>query len=201
MCFSVSSCNITKTVLTEIAAYIWHTKDGFEEIFKAHYQALCAFAFGVVSDADMSEEIVQDVFVKLWTNKNEIEITKSVKSYLYKAVRNSSLNAIKHLKVKEEYKRHNKIERDKAECTLSDDLVENELDRQIKAAIDHLPTERKKIFLLSRNEGLKYKEIAEKLGISVKTVENQMGKALAMLREELAEYLPAVLIAIILGIR
>lgn len=170
-------------------------------MFKAKYPPLCAFAFGIVKDNDVAEEIVQEVFVKLWAQRDEVDINTSMHSYLYSAVRNSALNQIKHLKVKEAYKKQNKIERDAREAIITDELVGSELDKQIKDAIARLPSERKKIFLLSRTQGLKYKEIAEKLGISVKTVENQMGKALATLRQELAEYLPAVLIAIILGIK
>jgi len=80
-------------------------------------------------------------------------------------------------------------------------MEENELSNTVQQAIDKLPTKRKEIFLMSRNEGLKNREIAEHLNISIKTVENQMGKALSTLRTELADYLPAILLAIILGIK
>ena len=187
--------------MTNEFSHIWHTKDGFEQLFKAKYNPLCAFASGIINDSDAAEEIVQEVFVKLWAQRDKIDVSASISSYLYSAVRNAALNAIKHLQVKEAYKKQNKIERDNAENVVSDALIGTELEQKINDAISHLPSERKKIFLLSRTEGLKYKEIAEKLEISVKTVENQMGKALASLRNELAEFIPAVLIAIILGMK
>lgn len=187
--------------MTNEFSHIWHTKDGFERLFKAKYNPLCAFASGIIKDSDAAEEIVQEVFVKLWAQRDKIDVSASISSYLYSAVRNAALNAIKHLQVKEAYKKQNKIERDNAENVISDALIGSELEQKINVAISRLPSERKKIFLLSRTEGLKYKEIAEKLEISVKTVENQMGKALASLRNELAEFIPAVLIAIILGMK
>ena len=127
--------------MTASATHTWQTKDGFEQLFKVQYQPLCAFAFGILKDEDVSEEIVQEVFVKLWAGRESMEITTSIKSYLYSAVRNSSLNTIKHLKVKEEYKKYNKAERDKTEVLVSDELVGCELDQQIKTAIAGLPEE------------------------------------------------------------
>jgi RNA polymerase sigma-70 factor (ECF subfamily) len=170
-------------------------------LFNKHYEPLCAFVFGVVKDYDVSEEIVQNLFYNLWAKRNKMEINTSIKSYLYQAARNAALNEIKHLDIKEKYKQYNKMQMDVAAQNITDGMVENELSDTIQKAIDKLPTECKKVFLMSRNEELKYREIAEKLNISIKTVEKHMGNALSKLRSELTEYLPAVLIAIILGIR
>ena len=165
------------------------TKFDFEELFNTHYSNLCAYANNFLKDVDASEEVVQEVLFKLWTNKDSILITSSVQSYLFRAVRNASLNVIKHVNIREDYKAHNEYEM-QDELSSEDEMIVSELEQKIRVAIDQLPIERKKVFILSRYEGLKYKEIAEKLNISVSTVENQMVKALKYLRNELADYLP-----------
>lgn len=141
-----------------------------------------------LNDLDAGEEIVQDLFVKFWENRNSINITSSVRSYLFSSVRNSCLNFIKHRKIEESYKQYNEEQRESGAVSAEDELEGSELEIQIRKAIDQLPPKRKKVFIMSRFEGLKYREIAEKSGISIKTVENQMGKAIKFLRQELADY-------------
>ena len=170
------------------------SRTDFETLFSDHYSRLCAYAYNFIKEQEGSEEIVQEVFFKLWINRSDIKIESSIISYLYRAVRNASLNLIKHIKIRENYKQHNKEQIEQSEQLDSDPLNVSELEKKIRASIDLLPEQRKKIFILSRYEQLKYKEIAEKLGISIKTVENQMGKALQFLRKELAEYLPLLII-------
>ena len=170
------------------------SRTDFETLFSDHYSRLCAYAYNFIKEQEGSEEIVQEVFFKLWINRSDIKIESSIISYLYRAVRNASLNFIKHIKIRENYKQHNKEQIEQSEQLDSDPLNVSELEKKIRASIDLLPEQRKKIFILSRYEQLKYKEIAEKLGISIKTVENQMGKALQFLRKELAEYLPLLII-------
>lgn len=169
------------------------TKSDFEKIFNAHYSNLCAYANNFLKDVDASEEVVQEVLFKLWTNKDNIIITSSVQSYLFRAVRNASLNLLKHVNIREDYKIQNEYEM-QDELSSEDEMIVSELDQKIREAIDQLPIERKKVFILSRYEGLKYSEIADKLNISVSTVENQMVKALKFLREELKDYLPWIII-------
>ena len=169
------------------------TKADFEKLFNTHYSNMCAYANNFLKDVDASEEVVQEVLYKLWTNKDSLIITSSIQSYLFRAVRNASLNVLKHVNIREDYKMHNEYERDD-ELSSEDEMIVSELDLKIRKAIDLLPIERKKVFLLSRYEGLKYKEIAEKLNISVSTVENQMVKALKFLRTELKDYLPWLII-------
>jgi RNA polymerase sigma-70 factor (ECF subfamily) len=165
------------------------SREEFELLFKTHYSALCAYANQFLKDVDAAEEVVQEVMFKVWTNRATIEFTTSAKSYLYRAVRNGCLNVIKHMNVREEFKRERGREGE-LEGASEDKLIVTELQQKIEEAIEKLPIERRKIFILSRYEGLTYQQIAEKLHISVKTVENQMGKALKTLREELSEYLP-----------
>ena len=169
------------------------TKADFEQLFKTHYSALCAYANHFLKDVDAAEEVVQEVMFKLWSNRSTIIISSSVKSYLFRAVRNGCLNVIKHLAIREEYHRGRGKEGDVADDAM-DTLVVSELQQKIREAIDKLPLERRKVFIMSRYDGLTYQQIADKLSISVKTVENQMGKALKTLREELSEYLPWVIL-------
>ncbi len=166
------------------------TKSGYEALFREHYEGLCTYVHFYLKDYAAAEEVVQDLFFNLWKKREELEITTSIKSYLYKAARNHSLNVIKHIEVRENYKKMNEEHRSESEMLGTDELETLELEQRIKAAIDNLPPERKKIFLMSRFEDLKYREIAEKLNISVKTVEAQMGKALKFLKEQLSDYLP-----------
>jgi len=175
-------------------------KLAFEKVFKEHYQHLCNFAFQFLKEKAASEEIVQDVFFKLWEKRESTEI-KTIKSYLFSTVRNSCLNQIKHLEIRDTYKQHNEAQIQYSEQQNYDSVVENELSNHIEKAISSLPVERQKVFKLSRFEGKKYKEIAEELGVSVKTVESQMSKALKFLREELSEYLPVIIMLIMVWIK
>ena len=164
-------------------------RNAFESLFRLHYRALCAFAIGYVKDPDRAEDLVQDLFFRLWLDREKVQITTSIKAYLYASVRNRCLTEIKsggRLVV---------LNEDADDRPQEDVLSEDEHTERIarvQAAIEELPEERRKVFKLSRYEGLKYQEIAERLGISVKTVENQMGKALKTLREELSDLVPLV---------
>ncbi|MFH0761637.1 MAG: RNA polymerase sigma-70 factor [Bacteroidota bacterium] len=166
---------------------------GFENLFKMHYSRLCAYANLFLNDPDASEDIVQDVFLKLWKNRKELSISTTIQSYLFRAVRNGCMNMIDHILVREAYKVVNEEEIRRAEQEPINETMVSELEQRIRETIELLPEERRKIFLLSRFEGLKYREIADKLNISVKTVENQMYQALRFLRERLVQYLPLIL--------
>lgn len=166
----------------------------FEALFKSHYSELCAYANKYLNDLAAAEETVQSLFVKLWENRENVKIEKSPRSYLYTATRNACFNQIRHIKIREEYKIHNELEMEKERYTVDDEYQAVELNEKIRASIDRLPEGRRNIFILSRFEGLKYREIAEKLKISVKTVENQMGSAIKHLKNDLAEYLTVLII-------
>jgi len=169
----------------------------FEDLFRSQYSDLCAVANKYLQDLDAAEEVVQSVFVKFWEGRESLQIKQSIKGYLFTAVKNNCLNQIKHLKIKEEYKAHNQREIALEESQFDGELEGSELADKIQESIDKLPDARKQIFILSRYEGLKYKEIAEKLNISIKTVENQMGSALKFMKSQLSEYLVSLLIFII----
>lgn len=164
----------------------------FEVVFRKHYQALCNYAFGLLKDMDDAEEIVQGMFLKLWDQRQDLEITVSLKSYLYRAVHNTCLNRIKHLKIQDNYRQHVGDFLENNHVSATAELFKAELEARIAEAIEKLPEQCRLIFRMSRFEELKYQEIANELHLSIKTVENQIGKALKILRQELAEYLPSI---------
>lgn len=166
------------------------TREDFERLFRAHYSSMCSYANNFLRDLDASEEIVQEVMFRLWVNRENIAFDTSPRSYLFRAVRNSCLNFLKHMNVREEYRAEREARVQELQRSQEDEMIVSELQEKIREAVDRLPVERRKVFILSRYEGLTYAEIAVRLGISVKTVENQMSSALRTLREELSEYLP-----------
>lgn len=158
----------------------------FNRVFHKLYSPLCSFAFKYVEDHSLVEDIVQEVFSKVWQQSSEIKIRTNVESYLYGAVRNACLNHIKHAKIVE---RHLVYESRKTDYTEVDFLEIDELKDRIASVLDALPDRCREIFSMSREEELSYAEIADKLDISVKTVETQISRALKVLRKELRHYI------------
>lgn len=169
-------------------------EQAFERLFRTYYAPLCNYANTFLKDHDDAEEMVQNFFVTLWERRVFIEINSSLKSYLYRAVHNHCLNRLKHLNIQETYRQHNAGVLEQTHESATNHLYASELQRQLDKAIERLPEQCRVAFKLSRFEELKYSEIAEQLGISVKTVENQIGKALKILRIQLADYLPIMLL-------
>ncbi|WP_163377931.1 RNA polymerase sigma-70 factor [Cyclobacterium sp. SYSU L10401] len=163
----------------------------FEAQFKNYFGPLHAYAQALLKDGEAANEIVQTVFLKLWEKREDLKISISLKAYLYKCVYYDCLNYIKHEKVKKKHFELNRYEMANTKSVDASFSVEDqEMQSKLNHALDHLPEKCRRVFLLSRMEELKYKEIALRLGLSVKTVEAHMGKALKMLRIELAEFLP-----------
>lgn len=174
------------------------TEKQIELLFRQYYSPLCRTVNRLVSDKDAAKDIVQDVFVKIWSNSKIVLQPETAKSYLYRASINA---AYSHL---EKYKRFSNVERDVlvqlspvANTTLENMALE-ELTTRINAALDCLPPKCRAVFVLSRYEDLSYREIAEALEISPKTVENQMSKALEIMRIELKDYLPVLVLGVLL---
>ncbi len=166
----------------------------YEMLFRTYYQPLCNYAYTFVQDRDEAEEIVQSTFLNVWEKRENLAIHTGVKPYLYAMVRNACLNVLKHEKIKQ---RHAALEMAVAERSVESvarTVIASELETKIYQAMDKLPEQCRLIFKLSRFEELKYTEIAEQLEISIKTVENQMGKALRIMREQLKDYLPVLII-------
>ena len=162
----------------------------FEMIFKAHFKRLFAYAFTIVKDQMVAEEMVQNVFLKIWEKQAGRDINSPALAYLYKSVYHESLNYLKHLKVRAAYRAHTVHEMKNQTDHASKKVMLSELEQQINKALDELPEQCRTIFQMSRFEELKYQEIADRLGLSIKTIENQMGKALRILRVKLVDYLP-----------
>ena len=153
-------------------------KSSFEKLYKKYYVLLCLYSSSRIGSQEDAKEIVQDVFFSIWKNRDTLNTTESVKSYLYRAVHNQGVNYIKR----------KKLERDYLHTLNPEPISENEesqieLKRKIHDVVASLPPKRMEIFRMNRYEGLKYKQIAERLGISIKTVENQMGSALKYLEQ------------------
>jgi len=163
-------------------------KKAFEALFHQYYPGMCSYAESLLKKPEVAEEVVQDVFFNVWKNKSDIRITSSWQSYLYRSVFNNSMMYIR------KNKREMPLDEKWAENQVaSSDRTDEEMDaREMNAMIIYtlqsLPGRTQKIFNMSRFEGMKYKEIAEHLSISVKTVEANMGKALKALRSSLNEF-------------
>ena len=171
--------------------YIKLDHPAFEIFFKENFSSLCVYCqykFGF--DVDQSKEVVHTAFIKLWETRDTISSDLTVKAYIYKIITNIGLDILRHEKVKQKHEKYvlqsssfsyNKNDFDKAEF--------KQLRLDIDKAVSELPEQMRKIFELSRYEGLKYSAIASRLGISVKTVETQMSRALVKLRQKLTDYL------------
>ena len=161
----------------------------FENVFRHYYGVLCNYAVSIINDQDDAEDIVQQTMIKIWEKRSMIELTTSLKSYLYRSVHNSALNRIKHGQVRKMYADDFRSNQNVSSAPASQKIIHNELHNAISNAIESLPEQCRMVFKLSRFEELKYSEIADHLGISVKTVENHMGKALRLLRENLKDFM------------
>ncbi|HLP74071.1 MAG TPA: RNA polymerase sigma-70 factor [Bacteroidales bacterium] len=162
-------------------------KGQFESLFRSSYVSLVRYAKVLIKDHDTAEEIVQDLFVKLWQERSKMSIESSLNGYLFRSVHNRCLHFVEHMKVVERYaeemsKREQSFPENPAEI-----LQYSELQDRVARILEKLPERCGKIFYMNRFEGLKYSEIAEKLSVSVKTVEANMGRALKEFRKELTE--------------
>lgn len=166
----------------------------FDFLFQYYYSGLCAYAETIVREEEVAEDIVQELFVKIWINSKKISVNGSLKSYLFTAVRNRCFDFLKHQNVKSRSARLNHGIGDVDESTPENWLVESELRDIIENSITKLAPRCREIFMMSRFDGLKNQEIADKLGLSKRTVELQITNALKALRKDLKPYLPVVLL-------
>lgn len=165
----------------------------FEKLFRDYYPLLCSYALRFVKNTDQSEEIVQELFCQLWENRKELKVHTSLNAYLYKATYFNSLQLLRKKGVKSQYEKY--IKHNNSEHSLSIDTVEeNEIQSIIQKTLINLPSRCSEIFKMSRFEGLKYQEIADKLSISIKTVEANMGKALKVFRKNLKDYVGTIVL-------
>ena len=164
-------------------------QSAFTIIFTKYYSDLVRFTYGFTRDSDASEEIVQEVFLKLWENRSTLDIHTSLKSYLLKNVQNRSIDCLRHTTITNKYAAvvldHPLLSQNDTE----DYILFSELEASFNQAMENIPALYAEVFRLSRIETLNYLEIASKLGVSVRTVEVRISKALSLLRAELKDYL------------
>ncbi len=166
----------------------------FEQVFKTHFKNLHSYACTMLKDEADAEETVQQVFFKLWERADHLTFSGSVAAYLYKAVHNECLNLIKHYKVRSSHQLHVAYSMKNNAGTEQGGMATKDLEQKIQEALNELPEQCRTVFQMSRFEEMKYREIADKLSISVKTVENHMGKALKLLRTKLVDYLSLLIL-------
>lgn len=172
---------------------------GFKDFFNENFNSLCHYADSIVKDRFIAEDVVEDCFVKFWEDQKTIRINSNKKSYLYQAVKNKCIDQLRKQARYNELKIEDSIDlvhlKSSALYLNEPNALEiAELELKIKKAIDNLPEACRNIFIMNRFDGMKYKEIAAELGISVNTVEVQMGRALQKLRFSLEEYLYILLV-------
>lgn len=168
--------------------------DKFEQLFTDHYDSLYRYCQTMIKDQIETEDIVQSVFMDLWNDRKKLVIHTSIKAFLYKAVYFKCMNKIKHDKVASKYT--NSISESDQTMTV-DTMILQEISDKITQTLDRLPDQCRKIFSMSRYDGLRYNEIAEILKLSPKTIENQMGKALKTMRVALSEYIQVIVLTIL----
>jgi RNA polymerase sigma-70 factor (ECF subfamily) len=164
-------------------------KNAFEALFREYFPPLMSFARKILVDEDDAREVVHNVFINLWEKRQKIDLSTSLKSYLFTSVHNRSLNVIRDRKKFSS----EEVPETAGDWDVSAQIESMELEEKINDAIKSLPEKCRQIFELNRFDGMKYGEIAMQLNISVKTVENQMSKALKILRDKLLKYLILVL--------
>jgi RNA polymerase sigma-19 factor, ECF subfamily len=164
-------------------------RNAFDAIFRTWYESLVRLAERMLRDRAVAEEIVQDVMLELWRRRDRLAAEGSPQAYLFQSTRNRALNHLRHQRVERLSAPH--ISADRTPRLLADSgMVEEEIGVALRRAIEELPPRCRQVFELSRMRGLRYAEIAETMGVSVKAVEAQMGRALKTLRERLAAWLP-----------
>ena len=161
----------------------------FERLFVRYYESLCQHANKIVKDMDTAEDLVQEFFYNFWKNRESFSPKLSLNAYLYQSIRNNALHYLQHIAIRETYAQEIVHEyQDIIPVENQENIELHELNRIINATLQQLPERCSQIFRMNRFEGKKYREIAEILSISVKTVEADMGKALQLFRKSLKEF-------------
>lgn len=162
-------------------------KEIFRSVFQQCYTDLCRYAFTVLKDMDEAEDVVQSMFIKIWEKRETLNVQHAMRNYLYRAVYNQCINLLDHRKIKLKHQEYGL--RETTGMVQHPEVFPDELEAHIKVAIDELPEQCRRIFILSRYEELRYAEIAAQLNISINTIENQISKALRILRTKLKDHI------------
>ncbi|WP_163716541.1 RNA polymerase sigma-70 factor [Mangrovibacterium lignilyticum] len=166
----------------------------FEYFFKKYYHRLYSYSLEILKDGLAAEEIVEELYTSIWEKRSQIELQSSPGAYLFKTAYNHCLNQIKHKKVEDKYYSYFKNQLAIADLEIANNsyplstLIEREFEASLEKSIEKLPDQCQQIFRMSRLEGRKNQEIAEKLKISVNTVKTQLQRALARVRKDLKHY-------------
>jgi len=163
----------------------------YEKLFKQYYKPLIRFAYRYVYDEAVAENVIHDVFLYLWNERDRLDFALNIKTYLYNAVKNRCLDHLRRKKIENKYKMIN-IVLDKEIQTPETTLINKEFETAIKDAVNAMPVKRREIFIMNRFDQLTYSEIASILNISIKTVETQMSRSLKFLRNKLSFFLIAL---------
>jgi len=153
--------------------------NSYNQLFVRYYNRLCAYVFGMVQNESASEDVVQELFIRLWTQREKLDICESTSGYLYRSSRNAALNFLRS-----ENNRKKSIQNiPTSDWQTGEDLMEQvEFSVALHHCIEQLPERSKEVFIKCRFEGLKQKEISDQLGISVKTIKNQIWKSMQYLK-------------------
>ncbi len=163
----------------------------FEAVFVTYYSKTKAFIYGYIKSEEDAEELTEELFVNLWINQHSIDTSRSFNSFLHTIARNSAINFLKHKYVQDTYL--NNIRYQECSSTSEEDLIAKELGLLIDDIVERMPEQRKKIYTLSRNEGLSNAEIAERLNTTKRNVESQLSLALKEIRKAISSFFLAVL--------
>ncbi len=192
----LSGMNLENELLKSVSK---GSKKGFEILFRTYYNRLCAYAAGFVAQNDLAEDIVTDIFLKLWEKRETLTIPESVSSYLFQSVKNACINYLNREKSRKYTVSENEVRLLDLKMMYSipdkyplNDLIGKELEEKIRIGISKLPEQCREVFYLSRFEDLSHREIAEKLGISENTVKVQIYRALIKLRAGLKDFLSII---------
>lgn len=187
--FSSSSLPGDKRLVEQICE---HDREAFKKLFRKYYSGLQRFLWGYVKNQQVAEDLVQEVFVRVWENREDLDPDKKIKTFIYKIGRNLAIDHTRHKKIVREWEEEKKALHSfpaLADQTMDDKLHKKFMLREVKKAIEDLPERRRLVFILSRYDGMTYKEIAEKLDISVNTVDTQICRALQTLRDKFSSFL------------
>lgn len=169
-------------------------QSSFSIIFTGYYSDLVQFAGTFISDLDTCEDIVQNAFVDFWENRETLIILSSLKSYLLRMIQNRCIDWLRHMKIREQYNTYADHHLRLMENDTENYILRSELEANLEKALRLLPSEISSAFRMNRQEGLTYHEIAEQQNVSLRTIEVRIGKALALLREQLKDYLITILV-------
>ncbi len=166
----------------------------FDSLFHRYSEKLYNFSFSLLKNREDSKEIVQEAFIRIWEKRDNIDSSKSFKSYLFKISYNLIIDQLRNRLKEKEYREFLRAYFETENIEIESRVDYDTIKKRIEIAMDELPEKRKKVFVLSREAGLSNKEIAAKLGISVKTVENHINLSLRFIRERLGKDIIAILL-------